>query len=62
MWDMITDMIPRKRRGMNTMTAMVIGASVGIAAWEVMRRNNTAGNTGDEISKIADSMMDAIND
>ncbi|MCX7570526.1 hypothetical protein OS242_11185 [Tumebacillus sp. DT12] len=62
MWDMITDMMPRKKRGMNTVTAMVVGASVGIAAWEMMRRNNVAGESTDQMAQIADQMMDAIND
>ncbi|HEU4964256.1 MAG TPA: hypothetical protein VFV52_10450 [Bacilli bacterium] len=67
MWDMIQDMMPRKKRGMNTLTAMALGAGVGIAAWEVMRRNNVAGNAGEnmgmgDMSQIADSMMDAINE
>ncbi|KEO84539.1 hypothetical protein [Tumebacillus flagellatus] len=60
MWEMITDMMPRRKRGLNTVTAMVIGAGVGIAAWEMMRRNNVAGDSTDDMSRIADSMMDAI--
>lgn len=62
MWDMITDMMPRKKRGLNTMTAMVVGAGVGIAAWEMMRRNNVGGESTDQMTQIADQMMDAIND
>ena len=64
MWDMITDMMPRRKRGMNmtTVTAMVVGAGVGIAAWEMMRRNNVAGESTDQMTQIADQMMDAIND
>ncbi|ASS74392.1 hypothetical protein CIG75_04930 [Tumebacillus algifaecis] len=62
MWEMITDMIPRRKSGMNTVTAMVLGAGIGIAAWEVMRRNNTAGNNTNEMAQMADSMMDAITD
>jgi hypothetical protein len=65
MWDMINDLMPRRRRnGMNTVTAMVIGASVGIAAWEVMRRNNVAGGSIENMggmNDIANTMMDAIN-
>lgn len=60
MWDMITDMMPGRKRGLNTVTAMVLGAGIGIAAWEMMRRNNVAGNSTDEMAQIADSMMDAI--
>ena len=62
MWDMITDMMPRKKRGINTVTAMVVGAGVGIAAWEMMRRNNVAGESTDQMAQITDQMMDAIND
>lgn len=61
MWEMITDMMPRRKRGMNTLTALAIGAGVGIAAWELMRRNNGGGGDSDSMSRIADSMMDAIN-
>ena len=65
MWDMINDLLPRRRRnGMNTVTAMVIGAGVGIAAWEMMRRNNVAGDAMDNMggmNDIASTMMDAIN-
>jgi hypothetical protein len=61
MWEMITDMMPRRKRGMNTLTALAIGASVGIAAWELMRRNNVAGDS-DSMARIADSMMDAIHE
>jgi hypothetical protein len=61
MWEMITDMMPRRKRGMNTLTAIAIGAGVGIAAWELMRRNNVAGDS-DSMARIADSMMDAINE
>lgn len=61
MWEMINDMMPRRKRGMNTVTAMVIGAGVGIAAWEMMRRNNNGmGESRNDMSRIADSMMDAI--
>jgi hypothetical protein len=63
MWEMITEMLPGRRRGMNTVTAMMIGAGIGIAAWEMMRRNNTMGSMGittDNMNQIADSMMDAI--
>jgi hypothetical protein len=60
MWEMITDMMPRRKRGMNTLTALAIGAGVGIAAWELMRRNNVAGDS-DSMARITNSMMDAIN-
>lgn len=62
MWDMITDMLPRKKRGMNTLTAMALGAGVGIAAWEMMRRNTGGGGDSESMAQIANSMMDAINE
>lgn len=50
MWNMVGDMMPdmsrfgfRRKRGMNTATAMLLGAGIGIAAWAVLRRNNSAG-------------------
>jgi hypothetical protein len=62
MWEMVMDMMPRKRRGMNTFTAMVVGAGVGIAAWEMMRRNNNAGGSNNQMAQIADQVMNAITD
>lgn len=46
MWELMNGMangvrrrfMPRRRSGVGTMTAMLVGASVGIAAWEAMRR------------------------
>lgn len=82
MWEMMSNMMPnmgrmmpgRRNRGMNTATAMLIGAGIGIATWEMMRRSNTTGNllngnmtkTGNlgisdnAIAQVADQMMDAI--
>lgn len=60
MWELINDMMPRRKRGMNTVTALVVGAGVGIAAWEMMRRNNVTGESSDNMGRIAESMMDAI--
>lgn len=62
MWDMITDLMPRRNRGVTTVTAMVVGAGIGIAAWEMMRRNNIAGESSEGIADMAESMMDAINE
>ncbi|MFD2169582.1 hypothetical protein [Tumebacillus lipolyticus] len=62
MWNMITDMMPRRKNGMNTVTAMMLGAGIGIAAWEMMRRNNASGNGANQMDQIADSMMNAINE
>lgn len=57
--------MPRKRSGIGTMTAMVIGASVGIAAWEAVRRNTNGishSTSGNEISDLADRVMENIQD
>jgi len=51
-------MMPRRNNGMNTMTAMVIGASVGIAAWETMRRSRTI--PGNDPAKFAQEIMDRM--
>lgn len=63
MWGMIDDMMgmmPRRRtRGnMNTITAMLLGAGIGITTWEMMRRRNAAGNT--DMTKLAQSVMEAV--
>lgn len=60
MWELINGMMPRRKRGMNTVTALVVGAGVGIAAWEMMRRNNVTGESAEDMGRIAESMMDAI--
>ncbi len=55
-------MMPRRRNGVGTMTAMLIGASVGIAAWETIRKSQLAsrvtsnGNAGN----LAQEVMDQI--
>lgn len=56
--------MPRRRNGIGTMTAMVIGASVGIAAWEAVRRNNGVLHTaaGGDVSDLADRVMENIQD
>jgi hypothetical protein len=62
MWgfvDDVMDMVPRKRnRGMSTMTALLLGAGIGITAWEVMRRRNPSGNA--DMAKIAQTVIDAV--
>jgi hypothetical protein len=80
MWEMMSNMMPymgrmmpgRRNRRMNTATAMLLGAGIGIATWEVMRRTNAAGtlaamgNMGNQglsdsaIAEVADQMMDTI--
>lgn len=59
----------RRRSGMGTMTALVVGASVGIAAWETMRRsdwvggksqNGTSNNGSSAASAMAEEVMNEI--
>lgn len=66
MWEMVSNMIPaanrmmsgRRNRGMNTATAMLLGAGIGIATWEVMRRNNAVGNIMDgNMGKMANNAI-----
>ncbi len=75
MWEMMNGMangvrrrfMPRRRNGMGTMTAMLVGASVGIAAWEAMRRGQITsrlGNLGSgsqsSAERIASEVLDEI--
>lgn len=54
MWELMNGMansvrsrvMPRRRNGIGTMTAMVLGASVGIAAWETYRRSRMNPSSG----------------
>ena len=71
MWEMMNGarsrMMPRRRNGMGTMTALLVGASVGIAARETMRRGNVVGriNTGGTRSgaeSMAKEAMDELSD
>ncbi|MCY0888125.1 MAG: hypothetical protein OWQ59_06660 [Alicyclobacillaceae bacterium] len=53
MWEMMNGVansmrgrfMPRRRSGIGTMTALVIGASVGIAAWEALRKSQPMSRT-----------------
>jgi hypothetical protein len=62
MFEFMDGFMPRKRRnGFGTITSMLLGASVGIAAWEIIRRNtnmNQAGNM--DIEKMADTVMNSM--
>ncbi|MCL6631348.1 MAG: hypothetical protein K6T63_01840 [Alicyclobacillus herbarius] len=71
MWDLMNGMadgvrhrmMPRRRNGINTMTAMLVGASVGIAAWEAFRRGGqrlmqSGSNVAAE--KVAEQVMEQI--
>lgn len=53
------------RNGMGTMTALVVGASVGIAAWEAMRKTQGSGKSENGTSSgtastIAEDVMREI--
>lgn len=50
----------QSNQGMNTVTAMVVGAGIGIAAYEMMRRNNVAGNSTEMISNMAENVMNNL--
>jgi|GEM_PF-2198080 len=70
MWEMMNGMrsrmMPRRRNGMGTMTALLVGASVGIAAWEAMRRGNVVGRittSGSAMNSSAEKAAeDVLND
>lgn len=70
MWDLVNEMaggirgrmMPRRRQGLNTMTAMLIGASVGIAAWEAVRRAAIQPRQADHAAKMAEDVMQQLMD
>lgn len=55
-------MMPRRRSGMGTMTAMVIGASVGIAAWEALRKSQPMSRmtSDNSATKLAEEVMNHL--
>lgn len=60
-------MMPRRKSGMGTMTALFVGASVGIAAWEAvrksqsgMRQSGSATSSSDNPVGIAQEVMNEI--
>ncbi|EJY56178.1 hypothetical protein URH17368_1183 [Alicyclobacillus hesperidum URH17-3-68] len=58
-------MMPRRRgNGVGTMTALLIGASVGIAAWEAVRqvqgRNSGSQSNNSSAMEIAQEVMSEI--
>lgn len=56
-------MMPRRRSGIGTMTAMLIGASVGIAAWEAMRRNQVVSRfSPNNAADIAEDVLKQLSD
>lgn len=71
MWEMMNGMTdgmrsrftPRRNQGVGTMTAMVIGASVGIAAWEAWRRTQPMSRMGSSTaSRMAQDAIDQLQD
>jgi hypothetical protein len=71
MWEFMNDMatgmrkriMPRRRNGIGTMTAMLLGASVGIAAWETVRRSrfNPMGDNVDA-AQVAGQVLDSLDE
>lgn len=71
MWEMMNGMagnmrnrlMPRRHHnGMGTLTAVVLGASVGIAAWETYRRTRMNGNGMGAMNQMAEQVMDSLNE
>jgi hypothetical protein len=54
--------MPKRRSGMGTMTAVLIGASVGIAAWEAVRKSQVASRLTPDATatKLAQEVMDQL--
>jgi hypothetical protein len=72
MWELMNGMansvrnrvMPRRRNGIGTMTAMVLGASVGIAAWETYRRSRGTQGSGLDANpaKVAQEVMNSLDE
>lgn len=69
MWELMNGMannmrnrwMPRRSNGLGTMTAMVIGASVGIAAWETLRRTRQTGQiSSDTVENAAAEVINQL--
>lgn len=69
MWELMNGMangmrnrwMPKRNHGMGTMTAMVVGASVGIAAWETFKRTRGNGNgMSSEIEHAAQEVISQV--
>ncbi|UOF91063.1 hypothetical protein LSG31_02030 [Fodinisporobacter ferrooxydans] len=65
MFELMNTFMPRRRNnGMGMFTSMLVGATVGIAAWEVTRRamsGNTGGQITDKaINQMADTVMQSL--
>lgn len=70
MWDLMNGMtegvrsrfMPRRRSGVGTMTAVLIGASVGIAAWEAWRRSQPMRGSDGPAAQMADKIINQLED
>lgn len=69
MWEIMNGMangvrnriMPRKKNGMGTMTAVLIGASVGIAAYEALRRSQVVNRLSDDTAmRVAQDVIEQI--
>ncbi|WP_062307282.1 hypothetical protein [Alicyclobacillus sendaiensis] len=50
----------RQNHGVGTMTALLIGASVGIAAWEAVRQMQNKQQAPNAAQDLAQQMLDEI--
>ncbi|SIT02660.1 hypothetical protein [Alicyclobacillus vulcanalis] len=50
----------RRNQGVGTMTALLIGASVGIAAWEAVRQRQNKHPMQNSAQELAQQVMDEI--
>ncbi|WP_304458814.1 hypothetical protein [Alicyclobacillus sendaiensis] len=50
----------RRNHGVGTMTALLIGASVGIAAWEAVRQMQNKQQAPNAAQDLAQQMLDEI--
>jgi len=56
MWDFMTNLMSnRKGNNSGTMTAMIVGAGIGIAAWEMLKRNNALDSVTQRMRKGSES-------
>ncbi len=71
MWELMNGMannvrgrvMPRRRSGVNTMTAVLVGASVGIAAWEAIRRSRFQSATAmANPERMVNEVLDSLDD
>lgn len=70
MWNLVNTMassvrhrvMPRRRNGMGTMTALFVGASVGIAAWEAVRKSQWGAKSASPSARSGGSASDIAED